>query len=59
MLEKYLEGYDKELARYIVNGFSKGFSLEFKGERSYKEPRNLRSAENNIKITRGKLRKRE
>ena len=54
-LAKYLDGYDEELKDYIINGFEKGFSLEFKGERSLKEPNNLRSAINNKAIAQEKI----
>ena len=32
VLERYLEGYDKEKKDYLIKGFREGFELEFKGQ---------------------------
>lgn len=56
-LIKYLEGYNEEFKNYLVEGFTHGFSLEFKGIRNLKEPKNLKSATNNLAVAETKLRK--
>ena len=52
---KYLEGIDKGTYDYIVEGFTEGFRLGFKGERTTNDPPNLKSALGNPKITQAKI----
>lgn len=33
-LESYLDGYDDKKKQYLLQGFSKGFSLEYQGPRN-------------------------
>ena len=56
-LTNYLDGYNVELRNYLVEGFTEGFSLEFKGERNMGETRNLKSAVMNPKVTEDKINK--
>ena len=45
ILKEYLKGYDKEEIEYLVEGFKRGFKLDYKGRvRNLEEPKNLKSA---------------
>jgi hypothetical protein len=56
-LEFYLAGYDEVKSQYLLNGITKGFTLEFEGERGYQFSNNLNSAKNNKTIVIEKLSK--
>lgn len=49
-LAKYLEGYDSELAQFLVAGFSLGFRIPYQGERNFRLSNNLPSFEKNKSV---------
>lgn len=49
-LAKYLEGYDPELAQFLVAGFSLGFRIPYQGERNFRLSNNLPSFEKNKSV---------
>lgn len=49
-LAKYLEGYDPELAQFLVAGFSLGFRIPYQGERNFCLSNNLPSLEKNKSV---------
>ena len=56
VLEKYLEGYNREIKDYLIKGFTEGFRLNFKGKnRNLREPKNLKSAFKHEEVLRAKI----
>ncbi|XP_069138816.1 uncharacterized protein [Argopecten irradians] len=55
ILKQYLGGYDSDRLMSLQKGFEKGFSLQHQGERSFRESRNLKSAEQNPVILKQKI----
>lgn len=49
-LESYLDGYDEKKKQYLLQGFRKGFSLEYQGPRKPFSCPNLKSAIDNPKV---------
>lgn len=49
-LAKYLEGYDPELAQFLVAGFSLGFRIPYQGERNFRLSNNLPSFKKNKSV---------
>lgn len=49
-LAKYLEGYDLELAQFLVTGFSLGFRIPYEGERNFRLSNYLPSFEKNKSV---------
>ena len=43
-LDDYLKGYDGVKRQYLVDGFTKGFCLEYEGNRGFQDSPNLKSA---------------
>jgi hypothetical protein len=43
-LVKYLSGYQPDIVKYIISGFSSGFPLHFEGHRQFFIPKKLPSA---------------
>lgn len=56
-LEFYLEGYDEKKKQYLLQGFRKGFSLEYQGLRKPFSCPNLKSAIDNPKVIEEKINK--
>lgn len=56
-LAQYLEGYDVEKKKYLIDGFTNGFKLEFQGERVYQFSPNSKSATDRPDIVREKIQK--
>ncbi|XP_061195748.1 uncharacterized protein LOC133203975 [Saccostrea echinata] len=56
-LAKWLDGYDEDESKYLINGFSNGFSLGFVGECPGIESKNLNSAFQNPQVISSKIQK--
>ncbi|MES9882605.1 MAG: reverse transcriptase domain-containing protein [Sedimenticola sp.] len=55
MLNKYLEGYNGAKREFLLDGFVKGFQLQFSGERGAQDSPNLKTASENPAAIRDKL----
>jgi hypothetical protein len=56
-LAQYLEGYYSRKVRYLLDGFSNGFSLAFEGDRGFQSNPNLKSALEKPDIVLNKIRR--
>lgn len=56
-LALFLAGYDRNALRFLEEGFTKGFSLKFKGTRSFRCSENLASASSNQIVLLQKIQK--
>ena len=57
ILNRYLEGYNQEIREYLVQGFTRGFSLECKGEVGKKDTKNLNSTKQHSEVVEEKINK--
>ena len=57
ILEKFLEGYDQSSSKFLVEGISQGFHLNFEGSRTFRVSKNLLSAHKNHEVVNEKLQK--
>ena len=57
ILEKFLEDYDQSSSKFLVEGISQGFHLNFEGSRKFRVSKNLLSAHKNHKVVNEKLQK--
>lgn len=54
-LNQWLQGYDKNKRDYLIDGFTFGFQIPFKGERKFRSCENLKSATENLGILKQKI----
>lgn len=55
ILNTYLQGYDRFKVKFLEEGFSFGFKLQYQGPRQYRESSNLKSANNNLAVLQQKI----
>ncbi|XP_033739602.1 uncharacterized protein LOC117326910 isoform X1 [Pecten maximus] len=55
ILQQYLTGYDVSKLALLQTGFTQGFSLQHQGIRTFRDSKNLRSAEENPQILQQKI----
>lgn len=56
-LDTYLNGYDVAARKYLIEGFTQGFCLQYHGDREYQNSPNLKSVLENPDIVKEKLSK--
>lgn len=54
-LQHWLHGYDSDITKFLVEGFTYGFKIPFRGVRSFRQAKNLNSALQNPQILRQKI----
>jgi len=54
-LNQWLEGYDTDKQRYLIEGFIFGFRIPYAGERKFRSSKNLKSAIENLDILEQKI----
>lgn len=54
-LDRWLQGYAHEYKCFIIGGFAAGFSIPYQGKRQFRMSKNLKSANENLSMLKGKI----